>query len=192
LGVYALPRSARPDSRPEPRPRRRLPRAERFARERLARPPDELAGDIAPGLNLRPLLEAVERNEALIIPADGHAEALHALPVAGVEVGFAPGAMSIARSTGAALLPSFVVDESGRTGPASLRLVIHPPLNLQVSEDRRADIEENLRRFASVYEQQIRAYPHNFAWEWVHNGVQGPRSRRLREGAPSPSRDAHR
>ena len=185
LFVGDPPRPLPPDSRPEPRPRRRLTRAERLARElRLmgSGGREEMGGDIAPGLNLLPCLQALEQNEVLVILPDGRrAQALHALPVAGIEIPFAPGAVSIARSTGAALLPSFVVDEPGRTGPASVRLVIHPPLDLQVSEDRRADIEENLRRFASVYEQQIRAYPHNFRWDRVRNGAferPPPRGRR--------------
>ena len=144
-----------------------------------------MGGDVPTGFNLRPHVEALERNEALIILADGRtAQTLHGLPIAGVEVSFAPGAVSIARSTGAALLPAFVVDEPGRTGPASLRLVLHPPLHLQVTESPRADLQENLRRFASVYEQQIRAYPHNFNWTWVHNGAfESPKYRRQLEAS---------
>jgi lauroyl/myristoyl acyltransferase len=134
------------------------------------------------------VVEALERNAPVIILADGHAEALHGLPVAGIEVPFAPGAVSLARATGAPLLPAFVVDEPGRTGPASLRLIIHPPLDLQVTDDRRADIEENLRRFVNVYEKQMRACPHNFKWSWVRDGTFGsPRGRRERGASPAPA-----
>ena len=119
--------------------------------------------------------------------------ARHFLTVAGAEIPFAPGAVSIARSAGVALLPTFVVDEPGRTGPASLRLVIHPPLELQVSDNARADAQENLRRFASVYDKQIRAYPHNFLWDrWIHLTALDPIYRRLRGASHSLSPGAYR
>jgi lauroyl/myristoyl acyltransferase len=87
------------------------------------------------------------------------------------------------------LLPAFVVDEPGRTGPASLRLIIHPPLDLQVTDDRRADTEVNLQRFAAVYGEQIRAYPHDFAWGVVRNGAyESPAPRGPRADSPAPPR----
>ena len=149
---------------------------------------DALGTDLATSFDLREVVEALERNQTLGILADGRrTEARHLATVAGVEIPFAPGAVSIARSTGAALLPTFVVDEPGRSGPASLRLVIHPPLELQVTDDARADTQENLRRFARVYEAQTRAYPHNFLWErWLRLTELDPRSRRPQGASPSP------
>jgi lauroyl/myristoyl acyltransferase len=153
---------------------------------------EALGTDLELSFNLRPYVEALERNESLMILADGRrAHTHHSVRVVGVELIVAPGPVSIARSTGAALLPTFVVDDPGRTGLASLRLVIHPPIELQVTDDARADLEKNLGRFAAVYEQQIRAYPHNFNWTWVRDGaVESPRARRQRKRAPALRRDA--
>ena len=199
LLVAKLAHSARLDGHADPRPRRHLTRGERFAnslrfsRRRSDARWQQIGGDIAPSLNLSPCLEALERNEALIILADGRmgAAALHALAVADVEIPFAPGAVSIARNTGAPVLPAFVVDDPRRSGPASLRLVIHPPLDLQVTEDRGDDLEVNLRRFADVYEKQVRAHPHNFIWGRVRDGgFERPRSTQPRAASPSPRADA--
>jgi KDO2-lipid IV(A) lauroyltransferase len=146
----------------------RLPRASFFD----ARWQGAAGSDLRTGLNVRSLLAALERNEALVILADGRAaRALYPIPVGGVDVYFAPGSVSLARQTGAALLPAFVVDEPEQKGPSTLRLVIHPPLELQVTGDRNADLRANLQQFASVYEQQMRTHPHNFHWSWVRNGV---------------------
>jgi lauroyl/myristoyl acyltransferase len=134
--------------------------------------------DLEAGFDVRPLVEALERNEAVIILVDGHtAQAVHRIEVAGIKISFAPGAVSIARSTGAAMLPTFAVSRPRPTGPADMRLLIDAPLELQATDDHQADVETNLRRFAKAYERRIRAYPHNFFWSWIRDGVFRPRSR---------------
>ena len=132
----------------------RLPRASRFD-ERWNTTVGE---DLWAGLDVRPHVAALARNETLIILADGRTSRyLHPVPVLGIDVPLAPGAINLARNSGAVALPSFVVDDPDRLGPTSFRLVIHPPLDLQITGDRRADLDVNLRRFATVYEDQIRA-----------------------------------
>ena len=134
--------------------------------------------DLEAGFDIRPLVEALDRNEAVIILVDGHtAQAVHPIEVAGIKISFAPGAVSIARSTGAPVLPTFAVSRPRARGPTNLRLLIDPPLELQATDDHQADVEANLRRFAKAYEQHVRAYPHNFFWSWIRDGVFNPRSR---------------
>jgi lauroyl/myristoyl acyltransferase len=146
----------------------RLPRASRYD-ERWNTTVGE---DLWAGLDVRPHVAALARNETLIILADGRTSRyLHPVPVLGIDVPLAPGAINLARNSGAAALPSFVVDDPDRLGPKSFRLVIHPPLDLQITRNRRADLDVNLRRFAAVYEEQIQANPHNFHWTWVRDGV---------------------
>jgi lauroyl/myristoyl acyltransferase len=122
--------------------------------------------DLPASLNLRPHLAALGRNEALIVLADGRAaHTLRRLPVLGMGVEFSSGALSIARSVGVPALPVFVVDDADRRG---LRMVIHPPLELDCTEDHRADLQVNLSRFAAVWTQEARANPHHWRWTWVH------------------------
>ncbi len=117
--------------------------------------------DLPAEINLRPHLAAIARNDTLIILGDGlTARALWRFPVLGIDVYFSPGAVSMARATGAPILPTFVVDDLERKHPVGLRLVIHRPLDIQVTSDANADHEVNLRRFAAAYEQQVRTHPH--------------------------------
>ncbi|MDQ3090061.1 MAG: lysophospholipid acyltransferase family protein [Actinomycetota bacterium] len=129
---------------------------------------ETVGDDLGTEMNLRPHLAALRRNQLLIMLGDGRgAHALWPVPVLGVEAYFSPGPVSIARSAGVPVLPAFVVDDLRRKDPVGLRLVIHPPLGLQVSSDARHDLEVNIRRFAAVFEEQARTHPHNWHWTWV-------------------------
>jgi Kdo2-lipid IVA lauroyltransferase/acyltransferase len=139
-----------------------------FEGERRAR---AVGADLPAGVNLRPHMEALTRNAVLVILADGRsAQAAIRVPVLGVDVAFAPGAVSLGRATGAPVLPAFVVDDLGEGGGSPFRLVIHPSLRLQRTGDAKADRDENLARFAAVYARQIQMHPHDFEWTWVRDG----------------------
>ena len=128
------------------------------------------AEDLPVSLNLRPHLAALRENRPLIILADGRsATSFIHVPMLGVRVRFAPGAMRIARATGAPVLPTFVVDQGTLRDPLAIRLVIHPPLALQSTEDATADTIENLSRFAAVYAQELERNPHNIYWRFVQS-----------------------
>ena len=134
--------------------------------------PERIGEDLPTGLNLRPLLAALRRNDSVIILIDGRtAESAHRADVLGIEVPFATGVMSIARSTGASVVPAFLVDESSLRKPVSLRLVIHPALEIQRTGEPALDLQENTRRFARVYENEIRVHPQNLPWGRVRQGV---------------------
>lgn len=130
--------------------------------------------DLPTGMNLRPHVAALRRNATLIILIDGRrAQALRAVAIHGMQVYMAPGAVSLARATGAALLPTFVVDDP-TTRSTRLRLVIHPALELQITEDAEGDLDAWLRQFAAVYEDHVRAQPHNWYWHAMRDGVLDP------------------
>jgi KDO2-lipid IV(A) lauroyltransferase len=152
----------------------RLPRSSRDD-ERWRR---AMGSDLEAETNLRPHLSALSRNETLIIVADGRrAGSLRRVPVLGTDVYFAPGAVSMARASCAPALPAFVVDDPQWKEPIGLSLVIHPPLDLQVTGDAKSDLDVNLQRFAAVYEEQVRTHPHNWRWTGRREGGR-PRSER--------------
>jgi KDO2-lipid IV(A) lauroyltransferase len=122
--------------------------------------------DLQAGINLRPLLAALSRNEILILPMDnpgshglGRQGSLRPVPVLGKHILFSPAPISMARRTATPLLPAFVVDSDDRGG---IRLDILPPLELQRSDRPREDMDTNLERFALVFEDYLRRYPYLF------------------------------
>lgn len=146
----------------------RLPRASTLD-ERWNR---TVGTDLETRINLRDHLRALSRNETLIVLSDGRAShAGRVVPILGIEVRLASGAVGLARTARAAALPTFVVDDPDHGGPTGLRLIIRPPLEIERTGDANADLEVNLSRFAAAYEEIVRAYPHNWHWSWVRNGV---------------------
>ena len=73
------------------------------------------------------------------------------------------GLAHIARQTGAAVLPGFMLWE-----PAEHRYVLHfgPEIEIPRTADRAADILEGTRRSTAVIESWIRRYPDQ--WLWIH------------------------
>jgi Kdo2-lipid IVA lauroyltransferase/acyltransferase len=122
------------------------------------------------GINLRPLLAALSRNEILIQPLDapgihglGRKGSYRPVSVLGRNILFASGPISMARGTATPLLPAFVVDSDDRGGGGiGIRLDILPPLELQRSDRPREDMDTNVERFAVVFEDYLRRYPYLF------------------------------
>lgn len=106
--------------------------------------------------SLRPAIRALQRNELVALLADQHGEAQEAIvQLFGHPVSVPMGAFYLAKKTGAALLPAFIVrTERGHT------LEIDPALRVTGSP---ADAQEYCR----ILERQVRAHPDH--WLWVHN-----------------------
>jgi Kdo2-lipid IVA lauroyltransferase/acyltransferase len=75
----------------------------------------------------------------------------------------ASGLARVARKTGAAVLPGFLLWEEA-SGQYVLRF--GPPLKLQATNDADADALANTALFTKVVENYIRQYPDQ--WLWVH------------------------
>jgi KDO2-lipid IV(A) lauroyltransferase len=85
------------------------------------------------------------------------------VPFFGVDACTGTGLAHIARQTGAAVLPGFMLWEPGES-----RYVLRfgPEVEMPRTEDRAADILEGTRRSTAVIESWIRRYPDQ--WLWIH------------------------
>jgi KDO2-lipid IV(A) lauroyltransferase len=81
----------------------------------------------------------------------------------GIDACTATGLAHIARNTGAAVLPGFMLWE-----PAEQKYVLHfgPEVEIPRTSDRAADILEGTERCTAVIESWIRRYPDQ--WLWIH------------------------
>ncbi len=81
----------------------------------------------------------------------------------GVDACAGTGLAHIARKTGAAVLPGFMLWE-----PSERRYVLHfgPEVEIPYTADRAADTLEGTRRCTAILESWIRRYPDQ--WLWVH------------------------
>jgi KDO2-lipid IV(A) lauroyltransferase len=73
------------------------------------------------------------------------------------------GLARLALRTGLPVVPAFLVRDGRR---ARHRIVVGPPLEIQRTGDREADIRENTQRCQRVLEDMIRRHPEH--WLWVH------------------------
>lgn len=63
--------------------------------------------------------------------------------------------------SGAPIVPAFIVREGIRH-----RVIVEPPIELEVSGDRERDIRVNTQKWVDIQERYIRKYPH--LWVWNH------------------------
>ena len=107
----------------------------------------------------RRLLEHLRQNAILCLAADGSVgqkfiplRLLHSTEL------FPTGAVSMARISGASILPMFCVH--GRDGEK--RLAIEGPIPIEPSVDQDRTLENSLRQYVSLLESYIRRYPEQY------------------------------
>jgi len=118
----------------------------------------------------RTLLGVLQRNEILGVTADvAYGERLVTLPLFGEPKRFTTGMVSLARSSGAALLPLFCTrDPDGR-----LHVTIEPAIPVGATSDREADLEAPLRAYVKILERHLRRHPEQYRdwhypwWAWT-------------------------
>ena len=113
----------------------------------------------------RGLLRSMSHGETVGILMDTNMTPPQGLfvPFFGMDACTASGAARVARKTGAAVLPGFLL-----WSEAENRYVLHfgKELVLQSTEDAESDALANTALFAQVTEEYIRRYPDQ--WLWVH------------------------
>lgn len=119
--------------------------------------------DFEAGLNVRPLAQALARNEILVLTADGlRASNLMPVQLLGQTSAFATGSVSLARGTSATILPAFVVDAD--TDLIGMKICLEPALALEHTDNPKEDYRVSLERFAKIFESYMRRYPHFLQW----------------------------
>ena len=106
---------------------------------------------------VRILLDGLRRNAILCVPGDGSEGQRH-VPVKlfGHTKLFPTGMVSLAKRSGATLLPMFCI--TGENG--GLRLVIERPIDIQ--GDREQGFENSVFQYVRLLESYIRKYPENY------------------------------
>ena len=109
-------------------------------------------------------LKALRNNELLFIPLDQNFGS-----GAGVFVDFfgqkaatATGPVVFALRTKAPLIPMFMIRQSDDTH----KIIIEPPLNLEIKDDDKETILVNTAKITQVIERYVRQYPQE--WGWMH------------------------
>jgi KDO2-lipid IV(A) lauroyltransferase len=104
----------------------------------------------------RVLLKRLKQNAILCSAGDGRqGQGLVPLEFLGQTDLFATGMISLARLSGAPLLPLFCIQE--RDGTTTL--IIEPPIHIETSGDREQNVTNSIRQWVCLLESHIRRYP---------------------------------
>jgi lauroyl/myristoyl acyltransferase len=113
---------------------------------------------------VRTLLGVLRRNGIVCITADAaFGERLVTVPLLGTPKRFATGMVTLARTSGAALLPLFCVrEDDGR-----IRVVVEPPVPTPPTGDRDAVRDAAIRRYAAMLDSYLRRHPDQYrSWHY--------------------------
>jgi lauroyl/myristoyl acyltransferase len=118
-----------------------------------------MPGDLAAGLNVRPIFQALEENRAVIIAADAQLSVdFVRLSLLGRDFHFATGFVKIALARGCPVLPVFAL-------PGTRRHPVVTEIGERLALDPDASIAENLLTYARILEARVREAPHLWhAW----------------------------
>jgi KDO2-lipid IV(A) lauroyltransferase len=113
--------------------------------------------------SMKPVLQALRRNECLGILIDQNYTSGVFVPFFGKLAATATGAAALARATGAAVIPVFSIRQPDETH----RIVLKPELDLTFTEDKDADLHRITALLTATVEAAVREHPEQ--WFWIHN-----------------------
>ncbi len=127
--------------------------------------------------NIKPIMQCLAHKAAVILMGDGwHAAGFVEVKFLGRSLCFPTAAVNIARSTGAPVLPFFVI---GRP-PDMLRIVIEPPIPLEHSGDAVRDLTAMVADYARRLEGHL--YRNVPCWQhWLEDRILEKMSTRSKE-----------
>ena len=110
---------------------------------------------------LRPLFNALRRNEIVGITSDGGAARktveVHFLDR---KANFPRGVADLASKTGAVIVPAFIITED----KLSHRIVFHPPLSKKNNSDKAIEASAIMQDFADILSDYVYRYPHHYGY----------------------------
>jgi KDO2-lipid IV(A) lauroyltransferase len=115
------------------------------------------------GLALRGILDALKEGQFVLALCDQDSgnDGIF-VPFFGKQAWTQSGVARIARKTGAALVPAFVV----RGPDGKFELHVEKEITVPLTPDKEKDILETVRLYTEVIETYVRAYPDQ--WMWMH------------------------
>jgi lauroyl/myristoyl acyltransferase len=114
----------------------------------------------------RRLLDRLRQNAIICITGDvGLGQKLIPQPFLGHTKLFATGMVSLAKISGASILPMFCLQErDGQT-----RLIIERPIHVETGVGRERGLEKSVAEYVGLLESLIRRYPEQYrSWHYVH------------------------
>ena len=121
------------------------------------------ASMIKRGLALRGILEALKDNKIVyaLVDQDSGNDGVF-VPFFGKDAWTQSGVARIARKTGAAVVPAFLV----RGADGRFEFQIDREIEVRQSKDFEGDVLETVRRYTEAVESYVKAYPDQ--WMWMH------------------------
>lgn len=113
----------------------------------------------------RRLMDRLKENGILCITSDvSYGQKVIPLKFLGHTKLFATGMVSLAKISGAPILPMFCIREAN----GSTNLIIECPTNIERNVDRESGLENSIAEYISLLESYIRKYPENYrGWHYV-------------------------
>ncbi|MGH7833350.1 MAG: lysophospholipid acyltransferase family protein [Candidatus Binatia bacterium] len=133
----------------------------------------------------RALLERLQHNAIICIPADGGSgQKIIPIQFLGRTGAFSTGMVSLAKISGAAILPLFCFQES--TG--GTKVVIEAPVRVESNVDKERSLENSIFGYISLLEAYVRRYPEQYRNWHLLGSVEGMNRKQLSpQGRPRSS-----
>ncbi len=116
----------------------------------------------------RQLMNLLKQNEIICITGDGIlGKKLLPIKFLGHTRLFSTGMVSLARLSGASILPIFCIEN----GDGNVCLIIEPPIKTEGNAGREEELESSVAEYAGLLESYIRRYPEKYrSWHHLESG----------------------
>ena len=127
------------------------------------------------------ILRTLRKNRIVCLIVDGD-QKKGGVPVMlmGQEIAMSPGPAILARRTGAAVLPMFII----RQNDNSQKIIIEPPVDMIDDEDQDKVVALLCQKFATIIETTIKKYPTQ--WYWINKKHKSHRLRNRQKKMSAP------